>query len=64
MRRRPIGILDCRTDRIRTGAIIPYQTTYRRLPLARYLDRCLLTPVQIVQDEERLVPIRALVLDV
>ena len=50
-------------DSIRTLSNIRYETTSRRLPMARCPHCRLLPLVQVVQDEEWIVPIRTLVLD-
>ena len=59
----PTRILHYRFDGVRTLSNIRYETTSRRLPMARCPHCRLLPLVQVVQDEEWFVPIRTLVLD-
>jgi hypothetical protein len=60
--RRLARILHHRSNSIRTLSNIRYKTTSRRLPMARGPHFRLLLLVQVVQDEEWVVPIRTLVL--
>ena len=60
--RRPTRILHHRPNSVRTLSNIRNETKSRRLPLARSPHFRLLLLVQIIQDEEWLVPIRTLVL--
>lgn len=57
-----VGFLHYRLDGIRSRAVIACQTTNRRLPMARYPDCRLFPLVPLVQDEERGIPLRTLVL--
>ena len=63
MNRWPTRILHYCFDGIRTLPNIRYETTSRRLPMARCPHCRLLPLVQVVQDEEWIVPIWTLVLD-
>jgi hypothetical protein len=60
--RRLACILHHRSNSIRTLSNIRYKTTSRRLPMARRPHFRLFLLVQIVQNEEWVVPIRTLVL--